>query len=139
MSGIYGNILDHFPELFRLVTFWEMVRLSGGGFGPKTNERVISVITLNKSGDAIKRKKLVSEWVLDDEGNDVVYSYDSANIALGSYMMHPDTGELNVVMKRLGYSLAGGMKVWGIQKVQGDDYLDPKTLAPAPIPAGGVF
>lgn len=135
MSGIYGNILDHFPELFSLVTFWEMGRLPSGGFSARSNERDIPVITLNQAGDIIRRKKLIDTWVLDSTGNDVVYSYDDVDIQLGSYMMHPQTGEMNIVARRLGYSLAGGMKVWGIQKVQGDKPDDPKTLKPTE----GVF
>lgn len=135
MAGIYGNILDHFPEMFTLVSFWEMSKLPAGGFSAKSNERNISVITLNKSGDAIKRKKLINEWILDNVGNDIIYAYDSADISLGSYMIHPYTGDLNRVAMKFGYSMAGGLIVWGIQKVQGEDYQDPRSLAPI----GGTF
>lgn len=130
MSGIYGNILDHFPELFKPVNFWEMTKNKDGGFSSPTNQRSIAVITLNAAGDQIKRKKLIDEWLLDNSSNDVVYSYDDADIQLGSYMTHPYTGEVNKVVKRLSYSSTGGMMIWGIQRVQGEDYQDPKTLLP---------
>lgn len=135
MSGIYGNVLDHFPELFTSVSFWEMEKLDPKGFGPKTNEREIAVIVLNAAGDQIKRKKLVDEWLLDSASNDVMYSYDDADIKLGTFLVHPHTRETNRVEKRFSYGTTGGMMVWGIQKVQGEDYLDPKTLKPL----GGTF
>lgn len=127
--------MDYFPELFKTVQFWEMKKLPTAGFSTPTELRSIRVIVLNRAGNAIKRKKLLNEWVLDLAGNDVMYSYDDSDVRQGSYFNHPFTGELNIVVQEMGYSNTGGMKVWGIQRVQGEDYQDPKTLAPV----GGVF
>lgn len=135
MAGIYGNILDHFPELFVNVLFWEMERLTTKGFGPRVDQRRVPVIVLNDAGDMIKRKKLIDEWVMDNSGNDVMYSYDDAQINMGSYLEHPYTKDLNIIAKKLSYSAVGGMIIWGIQRVQGEDPSDPKTL----LPIGGVF
>lgn len=130
MSGIYGNILDHFPELFQVVNFWTLTKNKDKGFSAPINPHNISVITLNAAGDQIKRKKLVDEWLLDNSSNDVIYSYDDADIQLGMYLTHPYTNEVNRVVKRLSYSSTGGMMIWGITRVQGEDATDPKTLAP---------
>ena len=130
MSGIYGNILDHFPELFQVVNFWTLTKNKDKEFSSPINAHSIPVITLNAAGDQIKRKKLIDEWLLDNSSNDVIYSYDDADIQLGMYLTHPYTSEVNRVVKRLSYSSTGGMMIWGITRVQGEDIADPKTLLP---------
>jgi len=128
-------MLDHFPELFQVVTFWEMDKVSNGSYGPRANIRHIPVITLNDMGDRIKRKKTVDSWVLDASGNDVIYAYDDADISVGSFLIHPYTQEWNRVREKLSYSSTGGFNIWGIERVQGTDYQDPQTL----LPPGGMF
>lgn len=138
MSGVYGNILDYFPELFTPVTFWSATRGPDGEYNapPVIDEdghvdvRTIPVIVLNDAGDMIKRKKFVDEWILDSSGNDVLYSYDDVDIRLGDFLIHPHTKEWNRIVARLGYSLPGGFSAWGIERVQGTDKDDTREVKP---------
>ena len=120
MAGVYGNVLDAFPELFRQTKFWKADPLIGGGYGLPMNEEYYNVIVIDDTGDSLFRHKVASYLALDYENNDVLYTNDDTPIDTGMFLIHPDNGLVHRVVKQLDHSNTGGFSVWGIQRLQGD-------------------
>jgi hypothetical protein len=121
MSGVYGNMLDSFPELFRHTRFWKQDPIVGAGFGPEYDINFYDVIIIDDTGDRMVRQKIRDFILLDSDNNDVLYTNDDTPVEMGMFLVHPDNNQVHRIVKALDHNYTGGYCVWGIQKVQGDN------------------
>jgi hypothetical protein len=120
MSGVYGNMLDSFPELFRQTKFWRQDPAVGAGYSTEYDVNIYDVIIIDDTGDRLVRQKIRDFIAVDADNNDVLYTNDSTPVEIGMFLIHPDNGQVHRVVKSLDHNFTGGFCVWGIQKVQGD-------------------
>jgi len=125
--GVYGNMLDAFPELFRPVTFWDRIPKIGAGYD-KSEEKVYNVIVLTTTQAGYQTKKAAEYKALDFTNNDVMYSRVQTPIVKGMFLRHPDSGEIFTIDEPLDYGFTGGFNSWGIERVQGANGLNDQEI-----------
>jgi hypothetical protein len=121
MSGVYGNMLDAFPELFRQTKVWRAETNSDGSYGEPYDIRTIAVIVLEDAGDSIARRLIsgTGGGVLDTNNHDYCFVPSNEAIVQGQFLNHPfDQGVYRFVIQ-LDYTMPGGFSAWQIEVVQG--------------------
>jgi glycosyltransferase A (GT-A) superfamily protein (DUF2064 family) len=118
MTGVYGDLLSYFPELFREVSFWDRDPALGAGYD-KGEEKRYKVIVITDNKGSFQDKKAAEYKALDFFNKDVLYTGADTPIVKGMFLRHPDDGDIFIVDVALDYSFTGGFRMWGISRVQG--------------------
>jgi hypothetical protein len=140
---VYGDFLEHFPELFRPAEFWEMLPDVNGQLIQQGEVYKWPCIVLEDSGDSIKKispgKRSGSKLdlgLLDTSNHDMVFILAKYPVKTGMYMKHPETGEISRLVTNWDYTYPAGYSVWTLEKVMGANGVNDKDRLPI---AGGVF
>lgn len=121
--GVYGNLLSHFPELYRRIQVWTSP--------DKSDLRTITGVYLPTKGDKLKR------WKFSNRGSAIDYSDDDQlfvhtryrdQIKEGDYFYDPDDNHICRVMGDQNFSHPGGFIVFNVERVTGANHDQQGTL-----------
>lgn len=112
--GVYGNLLSHFPELYRRIDVWTQA--------DKRDKRTVSGVYLPTKGDKLKR------WKFSNRGSAVDYSDDDElyipvkfrhKVHIGDYFYDPDAHDIHRIMGQRDFNHPGGFMVFSTERVTG--------------------
>lgn len=112
--GVYGNLLTHFPELYRRIEVWTNP--------DKADKRTVVGVYLPSKGDKLKRWKFSSRGTaIDISSDDVLFvlSRYRDKVREGDYFYEPDQQRIMRVMGEQDFSHPGGFIVFTVERVTG--------------------
>lgn len=123
MSGVYGNLLNHFPELKIRIDLWE---------GENKSDSVTIIGILFDDDMQGIRAKYVSKGNSAMEIQDCAHLYVGEpyieKLKYGMFFIHPKEHILMRIVKRIAYDYAGGYTIWQVERVTGTNQLHTGKL-----------
>lgn len=113
MSGVYGDFMENFPELYDTFEYW---------YNPGDKHETCRAIYMPDQGDGIKRRKYTSgNTALDLKESDEFYInhiYDG-KVKVGAFIRQLGDNIIMRLTHEVPYSKAAGYHIYTIERVTG--------------------
>lgn len=113
MSGVYGDFIENFPELYELFEYW---------YKPGEEHHFCKAVYMPTKGDGIKRRKYTSgNTALDMTETDEFYInhiYDD-KVKVGAFIRKVNDNIIMRLTHNVPYDKAAGYRVYTIERVTG--------------------
>lgn len=133
--GVYGGMLDAFPELFQQMHFWVASNKVGGGYIPG-KESFVSGILLDVNSNELLRRRIGAGYALDSENQDLLWVSADAPVEAGMFFHHPQDGSVFRIVSSLDKNLPGGFKRFLVERAGGANGLNEEEV---PISEGAYM
>lgn len=114
MSGVYGDFVENFMELYEVHNVWTKE--------DRSDIRKISALYLPTKGDGIKRRKYTSgNTALDIQDIDVIYvsAAFKDKVKVGDYIQKVGDPYFMRIVNDVPYLKAAGFMVFAVERVTG--------------------
>jgi len=138
MSGVYGDFLGSFPELFQPITFYSMDKEINGSLNNDNVVCKLPVILIDEDTSGLFRQLISgtgSHDVLNLKEDVFIYALTPNKLTVGLYFKHPQTGFTMKLTNPLDRALQGGTIIYKAESLTGITDQNNKTLNIA----GGLF
>ena len=125
--GVYGSMLDAFPELFQQIHVWSASNKVGGGYIPG-KDMFISGILLDVNSNELIRRRIGAGYALDAENQDLLWVPADSPVDAGMFFHHPQDGSVFRVVSSLDKNIPGGFKRFLVERAGGANGLNEKEV-----------
>lgn len=117
MSGVYGDFIENFQELYEVYKVWTKP--------DRSDERTIKAVFIPTEGGSLRRRKYTSGNTSHDiQDKDMMYVSDvfKGKITVGDYIQSIDSPYHMRVTGDVPYTKAAGYCVFTVERVTGTTY-----------------
>lgn len=121
MSGIYGDFLDFFPELFDYVAYFETEPKVGAGYEKIATGYADAVVLTEKTFMAHvgKSTQTDSNDIISASDREYCFAPAGSPLKVGFCIIHPESEELYVIIGKSVWDKEAGFTKYEIQLLQG--------------------
>ena len=130
MSGVYGDFLGAFAELFQPITFYSMDKGVNGSLKNSTIVCTVPTIVLDDENNGLWRQSLtgMGKEFLNCVENTLIYVLTPTSVKAGLYFRHPTTKLTMRVTGPLDRAQTGGLIAFKTESLTGTTDQNNKTL-----------